>query len=131
MELGFIGFGEASQNLAKGFLQNDDTPAYVYDVDYHKAVESVTALEESECIYVCSSISEVVDSATNIFVAVPGAADEAVFDEITKSAFGGKLFIDICTAKPTVKYFNSLKINTLCRGRLSEKSVEPEGKAHI
>ena len=116
MKIGFIGFGEAGQNIAEGLLLYGDTLAYVYDVDYHKAVKIAASFEKSECIHVCSSISEVVDSATNIFIAVPGAADETVFDEIIKSSFHGKLFIDICTAKPTVKYLNSLKINALCGG---------------
>ena len=116
MELGFIGFGEASQNFAEGFLQNDVESVYVYDVNHKKAVETAALFEKYDCIHVCPSINDVIDLVENIFIAVPGGADETVFGEITKSTFTGKLFIDICTAKPGIKYLNCQKINGMGGG---------------
>lgn len=46
MNIGFIGFGEASSNIAQGLLKTKDCHVYAYDNNYQQAHKVREAMED-------------------------------------------------------------------------------------
>lgn len=104
MKIGFIGFGEASSNIADGFLSADSKVEIVaYDVDKERAHSYIKSLACPNRIELLLSLKELLDSTNIVFTAVPGQYDFSLYNDIVSSAIVDKLFIDLSTAKPDVK----------------------------
>jgi 3-hydroxyisobutyrate dehydrogenase-like beta-hydroxyacid dehydrogenase len=101
--IGFLGFGEASSNIAVGLLTEHQVKFYAYDVDAKRANEVINSLNIESNVQLASSLREALQFADMFFVAIPGKYDEELFDEILACAPQDKVFLDLCTARPSIK----------------------------
>lgn len=101
--IGFLGFGEASSNIAVGLLTEHQVKFYAYDVDAKRANEVINSLNLESNVQLASSLREALQFADIFFVAIPGRLDEELFDEILACAPQDKVFLDLCTARPSIK----------------------------
>lgn len=104
MKIGFIGFGEASSNIADGLLQQDVSLCVVaFDVNSSKVAEYIKTLACPSRVCIAQSLDNVLCASDVLMVAVPGNIDYNLFEDICRFDVKGKLFIDFCTAKPDDK----------------------------
>ena len=104
MKIGFSGFGEASSNIARGFLTADSTLEIVaFDVDKERAHSYLISMPYQGRVDLLTSLEEILESTNIVFTAVPGQYDFSLYNDIVSSPITDKLFIDISTAKPDVK----------------------------
>ena len=102
-KIGFLGFGEASSNIAVGLLTEHQVKFYAYDVDAKRANEVINSLKLESKVQLVSNLREALQFADIFFVAIPGKYDEGLFDEILACAPLDKVFLDLCTARPSIK----------------------------
>ena len=104
MKIGFIGFGEASSNIADGLLsENENINISAFDIDTEKVKKTIMAFPSFNRITVLSSLKQIIDYNEVLLCAIPGDMDYSLFVEVASYQIRGKLFIDLCTAKPTIK----------------------------
>ena len=99
--LGFIGFGEVSTCLLTGMVADGyQGRTYAYDVN-PEAVRKKA--DRFPGLTVCDSMEMLLDTACPIIVAVPGKADQKLFERIGERDLSGHLFMDLSTALPDEK----------------------------
>lgn len=104
MKLGFIGFGEASSNIAEGLLSESATlQVGAYDVNIERATSCINTSPHSNRIHIFTSLESIIRDCDVFFCAVPGQYDSSLFEGITNLKIENKLFMDISTAKPDLK----------------------------
>lgn len=101
--IGFIGFGEVSSNMVLGMLAEKDTDFVVYDTDVIRTRKQTDALDINGKVRIVETLSELLEFSDTIIVAIPGAYDKELFDEIKAERPKDILFIDLCTAPPFSK----------------------------
>lgn len=112
MKIGFIGFGEASSNIAIGMLSEKKESFVVYDADYKRAESLIIALGLQGRINLVETLRDALAMADVLFVAVPGKYDEVLFQDILSESTKEQLFIDLCTAPPDIKRKIEMKLTT-------------------
>lgn len=108
VSLGFIGFGEASFNLAAGLRREGLTKIYTFDVVFDEDTESqaykqaITRIEQTDSI-ICHTVVELAESADILVLAVPAQHAEYVADQFIPYLAEEQLLVDVTTASPQVK----------------------------
>lgn len=111
MKIGFLGFGEASSCIADGLLQTQaNLEITAYDVDIERAESVRKQITDYNRITLVAQLQKIVTESDTLIVAIPGKFDESLFEEVCALDIEGKLFIDLCTAKPSQKHGISLLV---------------------
>ncbi|MED4128130.1 NAD(P)-binding domain-containing protein [Shouchella miscanthi] len=103
--IGFIGFGEAAYEMAKGLTQEGVTGIIAYDPLLKQPDMSLTIEKKMTAVGVtpCSDAKEVAMKRSLLIAAVPAqfalAACEAVEEDLTAA----HLYVDVSASSPTVK----------------------------
>ena len=105
MKVGFIGFGEASFNMALGFNEEGKEGIIAFDASINNPVYGKVIQERAEKanVKLLSSLEDVVQQSTVLFAAVP--ADKAVDVCVSTLPFIQKntLYIDVSASSPDTK----------------------------
>lgn len=106
VSLGYIGFGEAAYNMAKGLKGEGVADICAYDV----ALGSEGAYRETvmqRCaeagVRAAASSEEVVKNSDAVIIAVPARFTASTAEGLLPFAEEGQLFVDVTTALPDVK----------------------------
>lgn len=108
MTFAFIGFGEVSYSISKGFRQDfeDKTPFFAYDVALGggKAIERTIRDRAAEVgAVLADSLEAAVRDADVVFCAVQGAYALEVGAAAREFLKSGAVYIDLTTARPSHK----------------------------
>ncbi|MBP2076912.1 NAD(P)-dependent oxidoreductase [Oceanobacillus polygoni] len=103
--LGFIGFGEAGFELAKGLTEEGVSGIVAFDPMLHDSTLSKqikNRAEEAE-VQIVDTPSEVLRKVDTVFVAVPAQYTLDVCDGVRSNLNEAHLYIDVSAARPDIK----------------------------
>lgn len=105
MNIGFVGFGEASYSLAKGFISEGLDNMKAFDVNvFNKEYNSLIKKRAEELkIKVTDSYEGFFDDINYVFVAVPAFVALDVCKEISNHIKESCLYVDVSASSPSIK----------------------------
>lgn len=104
--IGFLGFGEVGYFMSKGFGDEGLGPVYAFDAagSDKGAVAGEIAARAGECgVVLCAAPGELVNNVDVVISAVPAKHAYDAASEVLKHDGDINLYVDVSTAKPTVK----------------------------
>lgn len=106
--LGFIGFGEASYNLAEGLREEGMEKIFVFDIVlvgkrgdqvYETTIERVKKTGS----VALQSTADLAGSSDTVIIAVPAQFTEVAANDLISHLKAGQLLVDVTSASPQVK----------------------------
>lgn len=105
MEVGFIGFGEASFEMSSGLKEKMKNRVFAYDPMWDNATYGplINKRAETAGVILKKSMKDLVERVTILFVAVPANQALEVSEEVKKYVKDELLYIDVSASTPEIK----------------------------